>query len=122
MEKSASWIEQIMVPTVQRTYLYNKKLKPRKMAIDNVKAEVLQNPAHLFFAAGHWFLVFSVMLKSCLIQLYVGPCHVLGAEIAGDIIPYTPDPATSDFFLFPKIKEHLTGKCFANDEDLKDAG
>ena len=24
--------------------------------------------------------------------------------------------------LFPKMKEHLAGKCFANDEDLKDAG
>ena len=28
--------------------------------------------------------------------------------------PYSPDLAPSDFFLFPKMKEHL-------DEDLKDA-
>ena len=26
--------------------------------------------------------VFSVMLKSCLVQLYVGPCRVENAEIA----------------------------------------
>ena len=26
-----------------------------------------------------------------------------------------------DFFLFPKTKEHLAGKCFANDDELKDA-
>ena len=35
--------------------------------------------------------------------------------------PYSPDLASSDFFLFPKMKEHLTGKRFANDEDLKNA-
>ena len=36
--------------------------------------------------------------------------------------PYSADQALSDFFLFPKIKEHLAGKRFANDKDLKDAG
>ena len=35
--------------------------------------------------------------------------------------PYSPDLASSDFFLFPKM-EHLAGKCFANDVDLKDDG
>ena len=35
---------------------------------------------------------------------------------------YSPDLATLDLFLFPKMKEHLPGKCFANDEDLKNAG
>ena len=35
--------------------------------------------------------------------------------------PYSPDLAPSDFFLFPKMKEHLVGKRFASDEDLKDA-
>ena len=35
--------------------------------------------------------------------------------------PYSSDLAPSDFFLFPKIKEHLSGKRFANDGDLKDA-
>ena len=34
--------------------------------------------------------------------------------------PYSLDLAPSDFFLFPKM-EHLAGKRFANDEDLKDA-
>ena len=36
--------------------------------------------------------------------------------------PYSPDLAPPNFFLFPKIKENLSGKRFANDEDLKDAG
>ena len=35
--------------------------------------------------------------------------------------PYSPDLATSDIFLFPKMKDHLAGKSFSNDEDLKDA-
>ena len=43
------------------------------------------------------------------------------AEIAVAIIPYSPDLAQWDFFLFPKMKEHLAGKRFANDEDLKAA-
>ena len=29
--------------------------------------------------------------------------------------PYSPDLVPSDFFLFPKMKEHLAGKRFAND-------
>ena len=33
--------------------------------------------------------------------------------------PYSPDLASSDFFLFSKLKEHLADKCFANDEDRK---
>ena len=36
--------------------------------------------------------------------------------------PYNPDLAPSDFLLFSKMKDHLAGKRFANDEDLKDAG
>ena len=36
--------------------------------------------------------------------------------------PYSPDLALSDFFLLPKMKEHLAGKRFADGEDLKDAG
>ena len=54
-------------------------------------------------------------------QLYVGPCHVLSAEIAVAIIPYSPDLVPSDFFLFSNMKEHLSGKGTPNDEDLKDA-
>ena len=34
---------------------------------------------------------------------------------------YSPDLAPSDFFLFPKMKEHLAGKRFANNENLNDA-
>ena len=58
------------------------------------------------------------MLKSCFMQLYVGPCHVVSAEIAVAIIPYSPDMAPSGFVLFPKMKEHLAGKRFLKDEDL----
>ena len=36
--------------------------------------------------------------------------------------PCTPELAWSDFFLFPKMKEDLDGKCFAKDEYLKDSG
>ena len=46
---------------------------------------------------------------------------MVSAEIAVVIIPYSPDLAPSDFFLFPKMKEHLAGKRFSNDEDLKDS-
>ena len=53
-------------------------------------------------------------------QLYVRPWHVVSAEIAVSIIPYSPGLAPSDFFLFPKIKEHFAGKRFENDEDLKE--
>ena len=47
---------------------------------------------------------------------------MVGAEVAVAIIPYSPDLEPSDFFLFPKMKEHLAGKRFTSDEDLKDAG
>ena len=35
--------------------------------------------------------------------------------------PQSPDLEPFDLFLFPKLKEHLAGKRFANSEDLKDA-
>ena len=55
-------------------------------------------------------------------QFYVGPCHMVTAEITVAIIPYSPDLAPSNFFMFSNMKDHLAGKCFANDDDLKDAG
>lgn len=33
--------------------------------------------------------------------------------------PYSPDLAPSDYHLFPKLKEHLSGKRFQNDEEVK---
>ena len=54
-------------------------------------------------------------------QLYIGPFHVVSAEIAVAIILYSLNLAPSGFFLYPKMKEHLAGKLFTNDEDLKDA-
>ena len=35
--------------------------------------------------------------------------------------PCSPDLAPSDFFLFLKMKEHIAGKRFAKDENLKNA-
>jgi len=32
--------------------------------------------------------------------------------------PYSPDLVPSDFYLFSKMKEHLAGKRFTDDEDL----
>ncbi|GFS05480.1 transposase [Elysia marginata] len=34
---------------------------------------------------------------------------------------YSPDLAPSDFYLFPKLKEHLRGNHFASDEDVEAA-
>ena len=50
------------------------------------------------------------------------PTAMLREQFYSDIFehpPYSPDLAPSDFFLFPKMKEHLAGKRFVNDEDLK---
>ena len=52
------------------------------MAIQKVKHVCAYSPRTYFVAADRWFLVFNVMLKSCLRQLYVGPCDVVSAEIA----------------------------------------
>ena len=49
---------------------------------------------------------------------------LLREELNWDIFehpPYSPDLASSDFFLLPEMKEHLAGKRFANDEGTKDA-
>ena len=44
--------------------------------------KVKNSPRTCFAAADNWFLVFSVMLKNFLMQLYVEPYHVVSAEIA----------------------------------------
>ena len=46
-------------------------------AIQKVKNVCAYSPRNCFVAAGHWILVSSVMLKSYLMQLYVGPCHMV---------------------------------------------
>ena len=38
-----------------------------------------------------------------------------------DLPPYSPDQAPTDFFLFPKMKEHHADKRFANDVNLRNA-
>lgn len=34
--------------------------------------------------------------------------------------PYSPDLAPSDYHLFPKLKEHLSGRRFCSDDEVKD--
>lgn len=34
--------------------------------------------------------------------------------------PYSPDLAPSDYHLFPKLKEHLAGRRFSSDDEVKD--
>ena len=38
-------------------------------------------------------MVFNVILKSCLVQLYIGPCHVVSAEIAVTMAVPIENPA-----------------------------
>ena len=33
--------------------------------------------------------------------------------------PYSPDLAPCDYHLFPKLKEHLAGRGFSNDDEVK---
>ena len=110
-----------MIAITYNRILYEDYALTSTKAIQKIKNVCLYSPRICFVAADHWFLVFSVMLKSWLMQLYVGPCHVIGAEISVAIIPYSSDLAPSDSLLFPEMKEHLAGKRFANDEELKDA-
>ena len=35
--------------------------------------------------------------------------------------PYSPDLAHSEFHMFPKLEEHLSGMRFNNDDEVKDA-
>ena len=66
------------------------------MAIQKVKNVCAYSQRTCFVAADHWFLVLSVMLKSCLMQLYVGPCHVVSAEIAVAIAEPSENPANCE--------------------------
>ena len=61
-------------------------------AIQKVKDVSPYSRRTSFVAVSHWFLVFSVMLKSCLMQLYVGPCHA-GAENAVAMAVLIENPA-----------------------------
>ena len=49
--------------------------------MQKVKNVCAYSPHTCFVAVDNWFLAFSLMLKSCLMQLYVGPCHVVSAGI-----------------------------------------
>ena len=64
-----------------------------KKAIDKVRNVCAYSPRTCFLATDHWFMVFNVMLISCLMQLYVGPCHVVTAEIAVAMAMRIDNPA-----------------------------
>jgi len=43
-------------------------------------------------------------------------------QFGWDIIthpPYSPDLAPCNYHLFPKLKEHLAGRCFSDDDEVK---
>ena len=52
----------------------------------------MQSALLFCFAADHWFLVFSVMFKSCLMQFYVGR-SLVRAEIAVAVAAPIENPA-----------------------------
>ena len=74
----------------------NVRIKHCKKAIQKVKNVCAYSPHICFVAADHWFLVFSVMLKSCIMQSYVGPCNVVSAEIPVEMAVPIENPADCD--------------------------
>uniref|UniRef100_A0A673AZF9 Tc1-like transposase DDE domain-containing protein n=1 Tax=Sphaeramia orbicularis TaxID=375764 RepID=A0A673AZF9_9TELE len=50
-------------------------------------------------------------------QVAVAEAHNCGFELLPHP-PYSPDLAPSDFYLFPKLKSHLRGRHFRNDDDV----
>ena len=53
-------------------------------------------PSTCVVAADHWFLVFRVMLKNCLMHLYVGSCHIESADIAVAMAVPIENPAVCE--------------------------
>ena len=47
----------------------------------------------------------------------MSPVHDCGFELI-DHIPYSPDLAPSDYFLFPNLKKHLAGRRYESDDDV----
>ena len=79
-------------------------------AIQKVKNVCAYSPRTCFVAADHWFQAFSVMLKSCLMQLYVGPSHVVSPGISVAMAVPTENPAdceVRDVILFLQADEIL---------------
>ena len=78
-------------------------------AIQKVKNICAYSPRTCFVAADHLFLVFSVILKSYLMQLYVGPCHFVSEEIAVAMSVSIENPADCE----------LRGViCFLQDDEI----
>ena len=87
-----------------------------KISIQKVLNVCAYSPRTCFVAADYWFLVFSVMLKSCLMQLYVGACHVVSAEIAVAMAAPVENPADCEvrgvirFLQADEILGYLAGR------------
>jgi len=78
---------------------------------------------HLSYRAWHQF-TYSLLVPDG--RLAIQPVHdsMLHDAFHWDTFahpPYSPDLAPSDFYLFWKLKEHLAGKRFTDDEDLQRA-
>ena len=63
-----------------------------RKAIQKVKNVCAYSPRTCIVAADHWFLV-QCDVKNCLMQLYVGPCHVVNAEIGVAMVVPIENPA-----------------------------
>ena len=71
------------------------KIKIATRGIHKVKDVCAYSLRTCFVAADHWFLLFSVMLKSCLssCSLSLGPCHMVTEEIAVAMAVQIKNPA-----------------------------
>jgi histone-lysine N-methyltransferase SETMAR len=56
--------------------------------------------------------------RTPLLKLKHSSRHLAGNN---SITPYSPDLAPSDFHLFLRLKKFLSGQCFFNDDDVKEA-
>ena len=83
----------IVGPKEKRQSLFSSYSPICTKAIQKVKNVCAYSLRICFIAADHWFLLFSVMLKSCLMQLYVGPYHMVSAEIAVALAVPIENPA-----------------------------
>ena len=70
------------------------------------------------------------LTRSILLLQYNAPAHMsqvamtTATECGFEILPhhpYSPDMATSDFYLFPKLKSHLHGTQYRSNEGVKEA-
>ena len=66
-------LPKIIYLSIKMSHIYCIEMYPVTKAIHKVQNVCAYSPHTCFVAADHWFLMFM--------QLYVGPCHVVSAEI-----------------------------------------